>query len=79
MSVGRPDGGASAPVEAVAARTAGGGTSQEPDSGGAHAIRASPATASGASAHGDQLGWDEGLWCSWGQSGVPCHGHPGGW
>jgi hypothetical protein len=60
MSVGGPDGGTSAPVEAAVEGAAGGGISQEADSGGAHPIRASPATASGTSAHGDQVGWDEG-------------------
>lgn len=59
MSRWRSEGGAWRSVVPVAAG-AGAGASRAATSGGAHAIRASPATASGTSAHGDQVGWDEG-------------------
>jgi len=60
MSRQGSEGGACRPREETVAAGAGAGASREATSGGAHAIRASPATASGASPHGDQVGWDEG-------------------
>lgn len=60
MSKYGSEGSACRPREEPVAAGAGAGASREATAGGAHAIRASPATASGSSAHGDQVGWDAG-------------------